>query len=748
MNEIMKYLKYWYIFIITVAISVTLAFFYLRYATPEYKITSTLLIQDDKKGDGMLKGTAFSDLQMFQTTRTVDNEIEVLRSRDLVYNVLKSLSMETKYSIKHPFMTKELYGEDLPVKVVIHKLNRSAYTREITLKPIDDKTFLWQDSAKKVIYRYGQTITNPAYVVHVEKGPAFSNNKTKISVKFRSLKGLTEAYSLSKLSITPIIKDANTIILSLVDEIPQRGIDILNKLIDEYNLQNVNNKSVIARNTIKFIDNRLKYLTADLAMVEQDVENYKRVNRVTNISADAQINLENSGGSNQQLADLGVQLNIVRSLENYLSQTDQSFGLVPSTLGLKDQTLVDLTTRYNDLQLERQQLLRSANSQNPLVLNVNDHLASLKTSMMENLRNIRKGLLLERNNLLARSSFFESKVRNVPVIERGLLERTREQSVKQSLYHYLLQKREETELSLSATVPTSQVVDRPSYNSVPQSPKTQLIYLCSVIFGFILPAGFIFCKDLLNTKVQNSSEVEMIPGARILGELSHKGMKGSVVIQRGSRTTISELFRYIRSNLSFMNPNNQNQVLLVTSSTKGEGKTFFSINLGITLSMVDKKVVLLEFDLRKPDLLNSLKLKCEAGLSDYLTSDDVLLNDIILSSNVSPNLSVIGCGSLPEDPSELLTTHRVHLLFENLRKSFDYIIIDTPPVGMVADAFSLGLHSDASIYLVRYNFTNKYQLKILHDIYENKSLRNPLVVFNDAKSENKYTYGYGKYAYS
>jgi len=749
MKEIMTYVNRWYWFVLAIGLSLTSAYFYLKYATPVYKITSTLLIEDDKKGDGMLKGTAFSDLEMFRTTKTVDNEMEVLRSKDLVAKVIKALDMNVSYYVKRPFTKKELYGKDLPIKVLIHEVKNSAYQKKkLSIRVIDEDSYLLIDSGVQKLYRFYQIVYRPDYVISVNKGPAFSKATKEVMFKLNNVKALTESYNMARLNIVPVVKDANTIIISLEDAIPQRGIDFLNSLITMYNLRDVNQKNIIARSTIRFIDNRLKYLTGDLNEVERDVENYKQQNRVTNITADAQLSLQNSGAYDQQLSMADVQLNIVGSLESYLNQPDEGSSLVPSSLGLKDATLIALTNRYNELQLQRQQLLQTANVRNPLVVNLSEQLQKLKESMKESLRNVKRGLTVEKNNAVNRYNSLDSRIRDVPAIERGLIERSREQGVKQSLYHYLLQKREETALSISATIPTSQVIDKPAYNSIPESPKGQLIYLGAFLAGLIVPASLIYCKDKLNIKVLDKNDVELIPGARILGELTHQAERDTVVVQRGSRTTISELFRYIRNNLRFMSEDSKNQVLLITSSVQGEGKTFFSINLGATLSLTDKKVVLLEFDLRKPDLMNNLKLKQEKGLTNFLNSENMDVDKIVYPSHIIPNLSVIGCGPMPEDPSELLMSPRMDDLFSALRERFDYILIDTPPVGMVSDAFSLAPYADASIYLVRYNFTNKLQLKVLEDIYENKRFNNPMVVFNDAKmNHTAYGYGNGKYGY-
>jgi capsular exopolysaccharide synthesis family protein len=314
------------------------------------------------------------------------------------------------------------------------------------------------------------------------------------------------------------------------------------------------------------------------------------------------------------------------------------------------------------------------------------------------------------------------------------------------LYDYLLQKREETTLSLSANIPSSRVVDAPAAESTPLSPKTSLIYLVAFVLGCIVPASGIFAKDMMNTKVTDLSDVEGINGAMILGELSHKENQDTLVVKKSSRTTISELFRYIRTNLNYMTENSENKVILITSSMKGEGKTFFSLNLGATLSLTNKKVVLLEFDLRKPDLLRGMKMQQSTGITDFINGE-ASLDEIIRPSAFQENLFVIGCGEMPEDPAELLMSDKITELFAELKERFDYVIIDTSPVGQVADAFSLAPFADSSIYLVRYNYTDKVQLNILKDIFDNGKLNNPMVVLNDSKGDSFKGYGYGGYGY-
>jgi capsular exopolysaccharide synthesis family protein len=347
------------------------------------------------------------------------------------------------------------------------------------------------------------------------------------------------------------------------------------------------------------------------------------------------------------------------------------------------------------------------------------------------------------------SAQYDSRIRSVPSLERGLLQRSREQGVKTNLYQYLLQKREETALSLSATIPSSQLIDKPAANPIAEFPKQQLTYLFAIIAGLFMPGIYIFLKDKFSLKIRNQSSLLNIKGVKILGELCHNNEGQSpVVISNGSNTNISELFRYIRSNIGFLNQGTQHKTMLVTSSMKGEGKTFFSINLGLTLAMLNKRVLIMEFDLRKPDLLKNINMEQTKGITDFLMGDTNSPAECIQAYNESDNLFVMGSGSKAINPAELLSDKRLDLLFNWCKTEFDYIVLDTSPVGAVADAFSLAKYAELSIYIVRYNYTNTEQLSILRDIYDNDKLNNLMVVFNDAKKENREAYAYGGYGYA
>lgn len=744
-ENLQQYLKYWYAFMLAFLICLGASFLYLQTLSPRYKVSSTLMVQDDQKGEGQVKESAFSDLNMFRSDRKADNEMEVLRSRDLIYKTLKSLSLETAYFIKGTLKDKELYGKNVPIKVSVLGVNASGYLKKPTISPYSDQEYVLTDNNNKYTLPYNSVVQQSGYKMIVSKGPAFKNYTEPVVLKFKNLHRMAESYSLTGLIVLPVVKDANTIVISLTDNIPQRGLDILTVLIRKYNEEDVIRKNLIAVNTIKFIDKRLNALSQDLTGVEHDVENYKQENMVTDVNADAVVNVTKSGEYGQMLSSTNTQLNVLSSLEKYLQ--NNNLNVVPSALNINNATLNDLTAKYNATQQERAKMLRSSEESNPLVQNLTAQLVSLKSNIQENLQNIKRGLQIERNNQQAMSSRFNSKVRSVPAVERGLLERTREQSVKSGLYRYLLQKREETTLSLSATVPTSQIIDKPAYNSVPVTPKKELIYLCASFAGLLIPGAFIYGRSLLNNKVRDVKDIQLLTGVPVLGVLNHVSKNEAAMIDHSSRSTITELFRYIRSNLNFMNNGMPDQVMLITSCMKSEGKTFFSINLGLTLASVNKRVVLLEFDMREPQLLQKLHLNSKIGITDYLLNPDVSIDDLLMNSRKYHDLIVVDCGPITTNPAELMMHPKIGKLVEELKSRFDYVIIDTAPVGQVADAFSLSAYTDLSIYLIRYNYTDKLQLNILKDILYYKKLTNPMVVFNDAKVENSNTYGYGGFGY-
>jgi tyrosine-protein kinase Etk/Wzc len=744
---ISQYTRHWYLFLAGILLAVGVAFLYLRYyAVPQYNVYSTLLIKDDKSGKSLANADALNDLSSFKSTRNIDNETEVIKSKSLMRRVVSELGLATSYYIEGRVTDKEVYGTALPFKIIPTLLKDNSAGNTLTINTKAGDTFELSDSEGRATFKFGQIITKPygSFTV-VATAPAVTAG-VKVIVRFQNIQQIADSYSRA-ISIQPINKNASILYLSLNDPIPEKAKDVVNKLMDVYNQEAVEDKNLMATNTLKFLDERLRYITSDLSDVEKTVENYKSSNNLTDVSTQASSYTEQASSYNTQLSEWAIQIEVLESIEKYLQKAGDQSSTVPSTLGIKDETLLVLIGQFNQLQLERERMLRTTQPGNPLVQNIAEQLVELRVKILENLRNIKRGLLITSNNLKSNVGQFQSKIRKVPGMERELLQINRQQSIKQSIYSYLLQKREETAISLAATASVARVLDPAMGGDYPISPNGQIIYLMAFLLGLGIPFAVLYVASLLNNKVRFQQDVTAITDAPIIGEIAHN-TQDTVVVTKGSRSSIAEMFRLVRANLNFVTMGQNKLTLLITSGRSGEGKTFFSINLAASLAITGKRVVLLDLDLRNPTIAKKLRLGEGPGITDYLVSDTVSIKNIIRSTQEAPDLSVISAGSLPPNPAELIMSAKFTHLLAELKESFDYIIIDTPPVGQVADAFTISSLSDYTIYLARYNYTQKAWLTIVKNIYKDKLLGQLMLVLNDAKEVNGSNYGYGyEYGY-
>lgn len=745
---IFKYLRYWYLFVIGVTLCLGVAIYKMYYATPQYYISSTLLIRADDTGSDFTQNAVYADLENYQTTSVVENEIEILQSASIMRRVLAELDLYNAYFVEEKFGRKrEIYGREVPIDVVIHQYDSMGYSKENTIKVnlVDEEGFEIEDAnEKKTYFKYGQKIKNFFGEFSIEqKYPFTADTPRTIFIEFNHLDALAGAYS-GAIEVEVANKMASVLKISLLDPVPPKGQDIINKLIEVYSKEAVYVKNQIAENTIKFIDEQLKVITADLYEIEARAENYKQANQITNVSAATNSYLNNTSSYQSQISSNAIKIDVLKSIEEYLVQQQDNYQMVPSSLTIDDPTFLNLLSKFNELQRERERMLRTTQPNNPLVLNLNQQLDDLKRSLLENLRQIKNGLEITNRNLQSSNTDISSRAQKVPEIERQLVELTRQQAIKEEHYLYLTKKREESALSLAATtVSNARVIDPATSSNGPVKPNKKLIYAFAFMVGLGLPFGFIFLKDMLNTRVMEKRDIEDHTGVPILGEISHHNTDEILAISEKVKTPVAEQFRLLRTNLQFATVNQPNKVILVTSSRSGEGKTFFSLNLGVSLSMTDKKVVILEFDLRKPALLKKLKLKNDIGLSDYLSSDKYSVDDLLKQTSTAPGITLIGCGDIPPNPAELMLSRRMNNLIEELKDRFDVVLIDSAPVGQVADAFALAPFIDQTLYVVRYNYTTKDQIDFIDDIGRKKKLKNPMIVLNDAKMVMGYGYGYG-----
>ncbi|PKV75518.1 GumC family protein [Pontibacter ramchanderi] len=739
-----KYLQYWYLFIIGGALSLAAAHFYCSYYTvPHYSISSTILL---KGGENDADAGGLGEIGMIKSSKNINNEIEVLSSISLMQRVVSELGLSTSFFVEGRVKDIEIYGREVPIKLIVSHFDTAAYGKSITVNLKSATEYeIEEEPEKLLVYRYGQQVTRPYGIFKIVIAPGIAAKdiptNQKIKVVFQNIKAVARHYNYA-LMIYPKREEASVLQINLVDPIPEKGRNIINKLVEVYSKEAVEDKNLKAASTIEFLDERLKYLTSELSDVEKDVEQYKRKNELTDVGAQATQYLAQASDYNSKLSEWAIQIDILESIEEYMRSSNNQYKMVPSTLTIQDPTLSGLIGKFNELQLERERILRNAFPDNPLVKNIDEQLKDLRANIIENLRNIKKGLVITSNNLKANSGQYQTKISKVPSMERELLEINRQQAIKQNLYLYLLQKREESALSLAANISNSRIIDPAIATDYPVSPNKQTIYLMSVLLGLSIPFAGIFVKDYLNDKVQTQRDVEQLTDTPILGDIMHNDFE-TLVVTTGKRTPIVEMFRLIRAKLQFAAVDKENKTMLVTSCMSGEGKTFFSINIAATLALTGKKVVVLELDLRNPNISKELGLTKGPGISDYLISNEISIADIIKPLEEPPGMSIISSGPIPPDPAELMMSSKLADLINDLKHSFDHIVIDTAPVGLVADAFSLSPIVDSTIYVVRYNYTSKKHLKTVDDIRRNKELKYPMIVMNDAKKGNGSYYGYG-----
>jgi capsular exopolysaccharide synthesis family protein len=735
-------LQYWPWFLGSLLLCLLFAFLYLRYATPVYRITSKILIKDDKSspaGSGS-QGDLLNELDIFNTKNNVNNEKQVLQTYYVVKKVVDELQLNISYFAVGNIKLGELY-KNSPFKIQLLYLKDSVPPQMFDLKFSDSSPgFTIDNDSLHGKYKLNDTIktTNTSFIVQSNgiSKPQYS----KYQISITTPREATEKY-LEALNFDISDREASVIEITLHETVPQKGEDILNKLYEVYTHMNEDDKNRIADSTISFIDERLAVVSAELSGVEKNIEQFKIKNQLsTDLPEQARLALNNASDVQKQLTETDVQINVVEALEDHLK--GNSPRVVPNAAVIQDPTYISTVQEYNTLVLERDRQLQTTKPDNPVIQNLNSQIDGVKKNLLVSLDNIKKEMQISRNQLADKNARLLGEIKTGPVKERAFLDISRQQDVKQQLYLYLLQKREETAISKSGTLANSRLIEPGKSDALPFSPKKSLLYLATLCLGILLPTGTIYLKNVLNNTVTNVSDVVKETNVPILGEIGHNATRKTIVAEQNSRTALAEQFRAVRTNLQFLLKGKEHQIIMITSSTVGEGKSFFTINLGSSLAISNKKVVLMELDLRKPKISKELGLSTETGFTDYLISK-CKKEAIIKPTQVHSNLFLISSGSIPPNPAELLLSVEVDELFAWLKAEFDYIIVDTPPAGLVIDPVLIGKYTDAAIYIVRQRQTLKEQLKIVNDFKQNNKIPNLSILINDVKLNKTYGYGYG-----
>jgi tyrosine-protein kinase Etk/Wzc len=736
-----KYLKHWYIILFGVALGLASAHLYLRFvAIPKYSITSTILIREEAIAPTLSGLTNSTSEDLAKPRKNLDNEMQILRSRSLMLRVVKELGLYVNYYRQNDGQKELLHSESLPIKIAPYsELNKESYQKSIRVSFKSDSSVILQEGDVRVgEYKLGQPIVRTygtfILLAAANFSSASNSDQKDIIITFVDPSLIAEQYS-QQLTISSINKEASILNLALISAAPEQGRDMMNKLVEIYNKEAVEDKNIASSKKLEFLDTRLKSISSELTGVERNVERYKQARKIADVDIQTTDYIAQASAYQSKLADWATQIEVLESIERYLSQPTNQYHLVPSTLGIQDQTLLNLIGKFNEVQQERERMLRTSRETNPLVQSLSEQIIVIRANILEDLRNIKQGLVITSRNLRVTSGQFQNKISKAPLVERELQAKGREQSLKQSIYIYLLQKREEAALALAATISNSRVIDSAAISDQPVSPNRKMAYLLGLLLGVGLPLSVLYIRNQFNNKIENRKEVETLTTIPVLGEIAHDNRKIGIATQ-DNRSALTEMFGLVRANLSFATVGHENKVVLVTSIVSGEGKTFFSINLANSLAQTGKKVILLDLDLRKSTLGYELDLYSKPGISDYVVSADMPISDIVQIPAAMPRIMAISAGSIPPNPAELLMSPKLTSLIGQLKEQFDYIVIDTPPIGLVADAYSISSLATSTVCVVRYNHTSREQIKSIETIYEKKKFYNFVLVLNDSRASN------------
>lgn len=761
-----KYVYHWPLFVLGLIIALAGAYAYMQIANPVYEITATILVKDEKKSPQ--DKAALPELEQSSSPKNAEAEIEILRSKNLVSKVVNDLQLWTKYKVTQGLKTTDLYGT-APFKFIqLQKPALPTDKNEIEVFIKDKNSFVVENRNKqKQTVRFNESFANASgrwLLKPTNTLDQFIGSTIKVSVNNQEtvsndyIKSL-DAHLLDKL--------APTIGLFIKDEVPQRGQDFLNGLIAAYNNAAVNEQKRTTKNTIDFIDKRLASLTGELNTAEKQVEGYRSSQGLTDINSQAKVYLENVQVNDNKLNEVNVQLNVIEGIEEYVNSSSTN-GTPPATIGITDPVLNSLIEKLSQLQLKRSALLATTPENNPLFEPINKQIALTKSSIRETVKGIKASLLNSKRELQAFNSKNESSIKDIPVQERQFVGMKRQQSIKENLYVYLLQKREELALAYTAAMVDARIVDKANVGDI-KWPRPSLIIAIALILGLGVPFLIIYFRGAFNNRITTKRDIETAIDVPVLAEISYDDFGENLIVVNDRNNLIGEQFRSLRTNLKYLHENIRQsatklqlegslmkdaylhehlfeseaggRVTLLTSSTSKEGKSFISSNLATSLAASGRKTVLLEMDLRKPKITGIFDLpSSHPGISNYLAGK-AGIDEIIQHTENNHNLDVLGCGEIPNEPSELLERDALQHLIAELRKRYDDIVIDTAPIHLVTDALIIAKVSDLCLYVIRQGYSDKDELSFIKEIHEANYLPNMNIVFNGIK-KSKYGYGY------
>lgn len=764
-----KYLIHWPWFVGAVIACLIAAWVYLYISTPVYNISATVLIKDDKKGGSAGMSTELENLGLdglISSSQNIDNEIEVLRSKTIAKEVVEDLGLYISYTDEDEFPSRNMYKTS-PVQVSLTPqeadLLEEPMIVEMTLQPqgsmdvtvkIDDDEYQKHfeklpavfptDKGTLAFFLTPDSISSSKRIL--EETTASEKTTRNITATINKPLAVAKAYC-KNMTIEPTSKTTSVAVISLKNSNVQRGKDFINKLLEMYNINTNNDKNEVAQKTAEFINERISIISKELGSTEKDLESFKRGAGITDLTSDAQIALTGSAEYEKKRVENQTQINLLQDLQKYMQ--NEGYEVLPSNIGLQDVNLAAAINRYNEVLVERKRLLRTSTENNPTIINLDTSISAMKENVQVSLDRVLRGLFITKADLDREANRYSRRISEAPGQEREFVSIARQQEIKAGLYLMLLQKREENAITLAATANNAKIIDDAIADEAPVSPKGKMIYLIALVLGVGIPVGVIYLLELTKFKIEGRSDVEKLTSLPIVGDIPLTDEKqGAIAVFENQNNLMSETFRNIRTNLQFMLGNDK-KVILVTSTVSGEGKSFISANLAISLSLLGKKVVIVGLDIRKPGLNKVFNIpRKEVGITQYLANPEKNLMDLVQLSDISKNLYILPGGTVPPNPTELLARDGLDKAIETLKKNFDYVILDTAPVGMVTDTLLIGRVADLSVYVCRADYTHKNEYTLINELADKDKLPSLCTVINGLdlkKRKYGYYYGYGKY---
>lgn len=756
-----RYIIHWPWFVASVLVCLIGAWVYLHFQTPVYQVSASIMIKDDKKGGGSTDLENLGIGGVITSTQSIDNEIEVLRSKTILKEVVNNLELYITYYDEDEFPEKELY-QTSPVIVNLTAQEADKLPGSALLAMKLSPEGVLDVNLKVGLNEYNQRFEKLPAVLPTDAGTfGFALKDSLSGGQIEGYKGerhiravVSRPFEVAKgyqgaLSIAPTSRTTSVAVVSLMNTNIQRARDFINKLMEMYNRNTNNDKNEVAEKTREFINERIKIIDEELGSTEDKLEAFKRNAGLTDISSDAQLAVSGNAEYEKKRVDNGTQINLVRDLIKYINNPLNEYELLPGNIGLSDAGLTTQIGRYNELIIERKRLLRTSTESNPMIVNLDTSIRAMKSNVQAAINGTLQGLLIVKADLEREAGRFSRRISDAPGQERQYVSIARQQEIKAGLYLMLLQKREENAITLAATANNAKIIDEPVATGGPLSPKPNMIYMIALVLGVGLPVGVIFLIGLTKFKIEGRGDVEKLTRLPIVGDVPLTNEKaGSIAVFENQNTLMSETFRHIRTNLQFMLENDQ-KVILVTSTVSGEGKSFISSNLAISLSLLGKRVVIVGLDIRKPGLNKIFNIpRKEQGITQYLSNPEKNLMDFVQPSDVSKNLYILPGGIVPPNPTELLARDGLDKVIETLKKNFDYIILDTAPAGMVTDTLLVGRVADLSVYVCRADYSRKAEFTLINELAADNKLPNICTIINGLDLKKKkygYYYGYGKY---